>query len=266
MIPAALLLGIIEGLTEFLPVSSTGHLILAGHLLGFTGPKAAVFEIVIQLGAILAVVWEYRRPLVATALGVLAGPRRSPASWGLAMNVALAFLPAAAAGLLFHGMIEAHLFGPSTVAGALVAGGLAMLAIERRHPAPRATDVMAIPSRQAVWIGLAQVLSLFPGVSRAAATIMGGMLAGLGRRAATEFSFFLAIPTLGAATLFGLLKSWDLLSGEDLALMGIGFAAAFVSALLAVRVFIRYVSHHDFRPFAWYRIALGFVVLAFFRP
>lgn len=260
MIAIAIILGVIEGLTEFLPVSSTGHLILAGHLMGFTGPTASTFEVFIQLGAILAVIWEYRRHLLSVAQGVL-GPHRDGPSIRLVLNLGLAFVPAGIMGFLMHDVIEEKLFGPVTVAGALVAGGVAMLVIERFHPPARVSSLMRVPWLRALGIGLAQVFSLFPGVSRAAATIMGGMACGLDRRTATEFSFYLAIPTMLAATLYHLARGWSGLSAADLAMMGAGFVVAFVSALLAVRGFIRYVAGHDFRPFAWYRIVLGIVVL-----
>jgi len=255
----ALILGLVEGLTEFLPVSSTGHLILAGHLLGYTGENAATFEIFIQLGAILAVMWEYRARLASVATHAF----NDKPSMGLVVNLAIAFLPAAAAGFLLHRLIQTHLFSPVTVSAALVAGGIAMLVIERASPRVQVSDLMAIPWRRALGIGLAQMLSLFPGVSRAAATIMGGMVLGLDRKTSTEFSFFLAMPTLLAATVYELAKSWDRLTASDLGFIAAGFAAAFVSALAAVRVFVHYISRHDFRPFAWYRIALGAVVLVF---
>ena len=258
MIWIALVLGIVEGLTEFLPVSSTGHLIIAGHVLGYTGDTAATFEIFIQLGAILAVVWEYRARLTSVAMNAFT----DKASRGLVVNLAIAFVPAAAAGFLLHKAIQTYLFSPITVAGALVAGGVAMLVIEKTRPRVVVTDLMSVPWKGALGIGLAQVMSLFPGVSRAAATIMGGMLLGLDRKTSTEFSFFLAIPTLLAATLYQLAKSWHMLTTDDLGLFAAGFLAAFVSALAAVRLFVRYISGHDFRPFAWYRIALGAVVLA----
>lgn len=258
MIWIALVLGLVEGLTEFLPVSSTGHLIIAGHLLGYTGDTAASFEIFIQLGAILAVVWEYRVRLTSVTMNAMT----DKASRGLLMNLAIAFLPAAIAGFLLHGLIQTYLFSPITVAAALAAGGVAMLLIERTRPRVLVTDFMKIPWRGALGIGLAQVLSLFPGVSRAAATIMGGMVLGLDRKTSTEFSFFLAIPTLLAATLYQLLKSWHMLTTADLGLFAVGFVTAFISALAAVRMFVRFISHHDFRPFAWYRIALAAVVLA----
>ena len=258
MIWIALVMGIVEGLTEFLPVSSTGHLILVGHLFGYTGATAASFEIFIQLGAILAVMWEYRARLWSVAISAPGGGQ----SGRLLVNLAIAFLPAAVAGFLLHKPIQTYLFSPVTVAAALVAGGIAMLIIERARPRVRVTDLMAIPWTGAIGIGLAQVLSLFPGVSRAAATIMGGMVLGLDRKTSTEFSFFLAMPTLLAATLYELIKSWDRLAAADLGPFVMGFAAAFISALLAVRGFVHYIARHDFRPFAWYRIALGLIVLA----
>lgn len=261
MIWIAIVLGLIEGLTEFLPISSTGHLILAGHLLGFTGDEAEVFEIVIQLGAILAVVWEYRKHL----LGVATGVASEPAAFALARNLAIGFAPAAVAGFLFHHAIKEHLFTPVTVAGALVAGGFGILAIERAKPSASVASIMEIPWKSALGVGLAQTLSLFPGVSRAAATILGGMVVGLDRRTATEFSFYLAIPTMLAATLFELVKSWNGITQTALGYLTIGFVVAFLSALVAVRGFIRYVSRHDLAPFALYRIALGAVVLIFLR-
>ncbi|HZI93019.1 MAG TPA: undecaprenyl-diphosphate phosphatase [Patescibacteria group bacterium] len=260
MIWIAILLGLVEGITEFLPVSSTGHLILVGHLLGYTGEEASVFEIVIQLGAILAVVWEYRKHLFEVGTRVLT----DRASFGLVRNLALAFVPAALVGFLFHHAIKERLFSPVTVACALVAGGIVMLAIEWARPSSSVSSIMEIPWTRALWVGLAQVLSLFPGVSRAAATILGGMTVGLDRRTATEFSFYLAIPTMLAATGYELLKSWSQLTTSALGYLAVGFVVAFLSALLAVRVFIRYVARHDLKPFAWYRIALGTVVLLYF--
>ena len=262
MILIVLILGLIEGITEFLPVSSTGHLIVAGHVLGFTGPAAANFEIFIQLGAILAVVWEYRVHLAAVTAGVLA--RHDESARRLAASLAIAFLPAAMVGFLLHGVIQRYLFGPITVGGALVVGGVAMLAIERAGPPAGISSLTAIPWARALGVGLAQTLSLFPGVSRAAATIMGGMVCGLDRRTATEFSFYLAIPTMLAATAYDLWKARDTLTGEQLGYLALGFLVAFGSALVAVRAFIRYISRHDFRPFAWYRIVFGALVLIYF--
>lgn len=266
MIWIAVILGIVEGLTEFLPISSTGHLIIAGHLLGFTGPAAETFEIVIQLGAILAVVWEYRRHLTTVVAGVLR-PSPDPESFGLARNLLIAFLPAAVAGFLLHGVIRDYLFGPISVAWALIVGGFVMLGVEAmqsKTEGGRVGSIMQISWGKALAVGCAQTLALFPGVSRAGATIIGGMLSGLDRRTATEFSFYLAIPTMFAATGYDLLKSWGSLSSDMLAPFAVGFALAFVSALVAVRSFIRFISHHDFRPFAWYRIVFGIVVLGYF--
>jgi undecaprenyl-diphosphatase len=258
----ALVLGIVEGLTEFLPISSTGHLIVAGSLLGYTGDEAKMFEIVIQAGAILAVCWEYRRRLVDAARNVL----REPRATRFFVNLAIAFMPAAVLGLAFNRAIKAHLFAPVPVACAFIAGALVILWAERRAHArvtpPRIDDVDAMRWQDALKVGLAQAFALIPGTSRSGATIIGGMLFGMSRRAATEFSFFLAIPTLLAATLYSLWKDAALLHGASLPMFGVGFVAAFVSAFACVRWLIRYVSRHDFRPFAWYRIAFGVFILA----
>jgi undecaprenyl-diphosphatase len=256
----ALVLGIIEGLTEFLPISSTGHLIVAGSLLGYTGEQAKAFEIVIQAGAILAVCWEYRARLWRVAVG-LPSERRAQR---FVLNLAIAFLPAAILGLLFNRAIKAALFAPVPVAIAFVVGAFVILWVERRahtRGPPRIDDVEDMRASDALKIGLAQAFALIPGTSRSGATIMGGMLFGLSRRAATEFSFFLAIPTLLAACAYEFVRNRALLSGADLLRLGIGFAAAFVSAFLCVRWLLRYVSHHDFVPFAWYRIAFGLLIL-----
>jgi len=256
----AFILGIVEGATEFLPVSSTGHLIIVGDLLNFNDDKGKVFEIVIQLGAILAVCWEFRSRLatVATNLGSDAGARH------FVLNLAIAFLPAALLGLVLHGYIKDYLFTPLTVALALILGGFAILFIERRAPAVHTDSVDRISYKQALQVGCAQALALIPGVSRSGATIMGGMVFGLSRKTATEFSFFLAIPIMFAATGYDLLKSRDLLAWADLPMFAVGFVTAFFSALIAVKTLIRYVAGHDFRVFAWYRIALGILVLAYF--
>ena len=257
----ALVLGIVEGLTEFLPISSTGHLIVAGSLLGYTGERAKVFEIVIQAGAILAVCWEFRRRLA----NVLAGLFSDPVARRFAVNVAIAFVPAAVLGLAFGKAIKAVLFAPIPVALAFIAGALVILWVERRQQhapgAVRIDDVDAMRWTDALKVGLAQAFALIPGTSRSGATIIGGMLFGLSRKAATEFSFFLAIPTLFAACGYEIVKNRALLSSADLPAFGVGFAAAFVSAFLCVRWLIRYVSRNDFVPFAWYRIAFGAVIL-----
>jgi undecaprenyl-diphosphatase len=258
----ALILGIVEGLTEFLPVSSTGHLIVAGSLLNYTGEQAKVFEIVIQAGAILAVCWEFRARLAMVLRGLTSDPRAQR----FAINVVIAFMPAAVLGLAFGKLIKSHLFAPVPVACAFVIGALVILWAERRQKTqPGAVRIGSVDEMRwtdALKVGCAQALALFPGTSRSGATIIGGMLFGLSRVAATEFSFFLAIPTLFAATAYEALKNRHLLAANDLPAFGIGFAAAFVSAFICVRWLIRYVSHHDFIPFAWYRIAFGIVILA----
>jgi undecaprenyl-diphosphatase len=257
----AVLLGIVEGLTEFLPVSSTGHLIVAGSLLGYTGEQAKVFEIVIQAGAILAVCWEFRARLFSVARGLFRDARANR----FVINLAVAFLPAAILGLLFGRLIKASLFAPVPVAIAFVAGALVILWAERRQRARpdtvRIDDVDAMRWTDALKVGCAQAVALVPGTSRSGATIIGGMLFGLSRRAATEFSFFLAIPTLFAACIYEAVKNRHLLAATDLPAFGVGFAAAFVAAFLCVRWLLRYVSHHDFTPFAWYRIAFGGLIL-----
>ncbi len=259
----ALLLGVVEGLTEFLPISSTGHLILVSDLLGLNDEKGKVFDIVIQLGAILAVCWEYR----ARFARAFSGLRSDPVQQRFATNLAVAFLPAAIVGLAFQSQIKGYLFNPVSVAVALIVGAIAIFAIERwyeRHGAPRVTNVDEMTWKDALKVGLAQCFSLIPGTSRSGATIMGGMLFGLSRQVATEFSFFLAVPIMFAATGYQVLKYRDLFTASDLAPFAVGFTVSFVGALVAVRALIRYVAHHDFRPFAWYRIVLGVVVLAYF--
>lgn len=258
----ALLLGIVEGLTEFLPISSTGHLIVAGSLLGYTGEQAKVFEIVIQAGAILAVCWEFRARLARVVGGLFRDARANR----FALNLVIAFLPAALLGLSLGHYIKAALFSPVPVAVAFVVGALVILWAERRQRARpdtvRIDDVDDMRWTDALKVGLAQAFALIPGTSRSGATIIGGMLFGLSRRAATEFSFFLAIPTLLAACVYEAVKNRHLLATSDLPAFGVGFAAAFVSAFFCVRWLIRFVSHHDFTPFAWYRIAFGLVILA----
>ena len=258
----ALVLGIVEGITEFLPISSTGHLIIAGDALDFTGNTAKVFEIAIQLGAILAVCWEYRRRLWAVAAGL----GSDPASQRFVANLLVAFLPAAVIGLALHRAITTYLFNPLTVAVALVVGGLIILLIERREhrTTARIVDVDQMRWGDALKVGFAQAFALFPGTSRSGATIMGGLLFGLSRHAATEFSFFLAIPTMFAATFYDLFKHRELLHLHDLTLIGVGFVAAFISAFFAVRGLLHYIAHHDFSGFAWYRILFGLVVLVYF--
>ncbi len=254
---AALVLGIVEGLTEFLPVSSTGHLILASSALGLTGPKVLAFEIIIQGAAILAVCWEYRLLLWRTTVSLASdtGAQR------FALNVFLGFLPLAVLGLAFQDTIEERLFRPVPVAIALVLGGIAILLVDRRAARATLDSVAAVPVRTAVLLGLWQALALIPGTSRAGATIIGGVALGMSRRLATEYSFFLAIPTLIGATVYKLHEGWHLFSAADALPFGIGAIVAFVTALLAVRGFIRFVSTHSFAAFAWYRILFGLVVL-----
>jgi undecaprenyl-diphosphatase len=259
----AVILGVVEGLTEFLPVSSTGHLILVSDLLGQNGEKGKVFDIVIQLGAILAVCWEFR-VRIGVAFRGLAG---DPVQRRFAANLFVAFLPAAIVGLAFQRQIKAHLFNPTSVAMALALGGLVIFAVERwysRRGPPRVMSMYDMTWRDALKVGIAQCFSLIPGTSRSGATIMGGMLFGLSRNVATEFSFFLAIPVMVAATGYEMVKNRALLSAGDLGMIAIGFAVSFVFALIAVKALIRYVATHDFRAFAWYRIVLGIVVLAWF--
>jgi undecaprenyl-diphosphatase len=257
----AAILGLVEGLTEFLPVSSTGHLIVAGSLLNYTGERAKLFEIVIQAGAIVAVCWEYRARLFAVARGLW----RERGAQRFVLNLLVAFMPEAVLGLAFGGAIKAHLFAPVPVAGAFIAGALVILWAERRQrvkpDSVRITSVDELHWTDALKIGLAQAFALIPGTSRSGATIIGGMLFGLSRQAATEFSFFLAIPTLFAATGYDFIRNRHLLAAGDLSMIAVGFAVAFVSAFFTIRGLLRYIAHHDFVPFAWYRIAFGLVIL-----
>jgi undecaprenyl-diphosphatase len=265
----AALLGLVEGLTEFLPISSTGHLILAASLLDFTGETAKVFEIAIQSGAMLAVIWEYRRRLSDTlrGLGSDAAARR------FALNVAVAFVPAVIAGLALGKMIKAALFHPVPVAVAFIVGGLIILWVERWHHQrfgaldlagtrrARVETVDDMTPKDALKVGLLQCLALVPGTSRSGATIIGGMVLGFSRRCATEFSFYLGIPTLMGAGAYSVLKQREAMSLADVPMFAVGTVVAFFSALLCIRWLIRYVSSHNFVPFAWYRIGFGAVVL-----
>lgn len=258
-LPEILFLGAVEGLTEFLPVSSTGHLIFFADLLGFEATEDKVFEIVIQTGAILAVCLLYFGRLWKVLLGMAAGDR---AAWRFAVAVGLAFLPAAAAGVLLHDFIKDVLFSPFVVALSLIAGGFAMLAAERFYtPLPSVHEVEDFSPALALKIGCAQCLALVPGVSRSGATIIGALLMGVERKAAAEFSFFLAIPTIAGATVYDLWKSRDALTPDGMSAMALGFAAAFAVAWLVIRWFVGFVSTRGFAPFAWYRIAFGGVIL-----
>jgi len=254
----ALILGIVEGLTEFLPVSSTGHLILAGDLLGFNDERGKLFEIVIQSGAILAVCWEYRSKLIA----VIGGLPRERTAQRFVLNLFIAFLPLAILGLLFGKAIKASLFNPVAVAAAFIVGAFVILWAEKREHVIRVDNVDDLTPADALKLGIAQAFALIPGTSRSGATIIGGLLFGLSRKAATEFSFFLAIPTLLAATAYQLYRERHLLAMDDLGMWAVGFVASFVSAFLCVRWLLRFISTHDFTVFAWYRIAFGIVVLA----
>ncbi len=256
-----IIMGIVEGLTEFLPISSTGHLILAGSLLNFTGEKVKVFEIVIQAGAMLAVCWEYRERIAHVARNFY----RDDGARRFVINLIVAFLPAVVLGLLFGKIIKAHLFKPVPVALAFIAGAIVILLVERRQrlqpEGSRVDSVDDMSLMDAFKVGCAQCFALIPGTSRSGASIIGAMMFGLSRKAATEFSFFLAIPTLFGATIYSLYKERNLLSLADLPMFGLGALAAFVSAFLCVRWLLRYISTHDFTVFAWYRIVFGIVVL-----
>lgn len=252
-------LGIVEGLTEFLPVSSTGHLIIVGDLLDFNNDKGKVFEIVIQLGAILGVVWDYR-----ARVGRLITGLNTKHEQQFMLNLFIAFLPAAIVGLLLHQHIKTYLFNPITVAIALIVGGFVILWIERMPLRVRVTSMENVDPLGALKIGIAQTFSLFPGVSRAGATIMGGLLAGLSRTAATEFSFILAMPVMFAATLFELLNNFAMFEAADIPVFATGFLASFVTALIVVKLFLRFVSNHNFTSFAIYRILFGTLVLVYF--
>ena len=265
----AALMGIVEGLTEFLPISSTGHLILAGSLLDFTGEKTNVFKIAIQTGAMFAVIWEYRERLGRTLVGL----RSDPVAQRFARNVLIAFMPAAVFGLLLASAIDRVLFHPVPVATAFVAGAAIILLVERRHRGAygerdlegtrhaRVETVDDMSALDALKVGLVQCAALIPGTSRSGATIIGAMVFGFSRKAATEFSFYLGIPTLMGAGAYSVFKQRHLLSWGDLPMFAVGLVFAFASALVCIRWLIRYVSTHDFVPFAWYRIVFGLIVL-----
>ena len=255
----AAIMGIVEGLTEFLPISSTGHLILAGALLGFDDERAKVFDIAIQTGAIFAVILVYWHKISAT---VVALPRQAKAR-RFALNVFLGFLPAVVLGLAIGSMVKAHLFTPIVVATTFIVGGFIILWAERRAPGSvRVENVDDMTPLDALKVGLVQCLAMVPGTSRSGATIIGGMLLGLSRKAATDFSFFVGIPTLVGAGAYSLYKARALLSWADLPMFLVGLVFSFISAWLCVRWLLRYISSHDFVPFAYYRIAFGIVVLA----
>jgi undecaprenyl-diphosphatase len=256
----SVILGLVEGITEFLPISSTGHLIIAGDLLSYTGEQAKTFEICIQLGAILAVCWHYRVRL----FGVVAGLPSQASARRFALNLIIGVLPAAIFGLLLYKTIKVYLFNPVVVASAFIVGGLIILLVERHERQPRITDVDQMQWSDALKLGLFQVLAMIPGTSRSGATIIGGLLSGLSRQAATEFSFFLAIPTMFLATGYEIYKSWHELAGQDFSFLAVGFVVAFFSALLAIKGLLHYVAHHNFRAFAYYRLVFGVIFLFYF--
>lgn len=251
------ILGIVEGLTEFLPISSTGHLIVVGSLLDYHNEQSKIFDVVIQLGAILAVCWHFRTRLATAIKGIGHSPREQH----FAKLLVVAFLPAAIIGFFLHSAIKTYLFNAYTVAFALITGGLLIILIERRQKTAKIAEVEAMSWKDALKIGFAQCLAMWPGVSRSGATIMGGMFFGLNRQTATEFSFFLAIPTMFAATGYELLKNWQNLHLEDLPVFAVGFITSFIFGLIAVRALIYFISNHTFIGFAWYRIIFGAIVL-----
>lgn len=258
LILKSIVMGIVEGVTEFLPVSSTGHLILAGHVLDFLGKeKRDVYEIFIQLGAILAIVWEYRARVVSVVQGAAQpGPGRR-----LLINLSVAALPLLIIGKLFGEHIKSALFNPTTVAVTFILGGVIILWAEKRLHAVRYATLDDIQPKPALWVGLAQCLALVPGTSRSGATIIGGLFLGLSRQTATEFSFLLGVPVLGIASIYSLIKHWHALDANDLGLFAVGFVTSFVFALVAVRALLRFLVSHTFVVFAWYRIAFGLFVL-----
>ena len=254
----ALILGVVEGLTEFLPISSTGHQIIVADLIGFGGDRAKAFNIIIQLGAILAVVWEYRRKVLEVVFNV---PRQRQAQRFTA-NLLIAFLPAVVIGVAFADLIHDFLFNAVTVATALVVGGLVMLWAERRKHEITVEEVDDMTWKEALKIGLAQCLAMIPGTSRSASTIIGGLLFGLSRRAATEFSFFLAMPTMVGAAVYSGYKYRELFQPGDLPVFALGFVVSFIFAMIAVRALLKFIANHSYAVFAWYRIGFGLLILA----
>lgn len=253
----AAILGIVEGLTEFIPVSSTGHLILLIDIIGFKAPPGKTFEIIIQLGAILAICWLYRKKLFDVLIGL---PTQKSAQ-KFTLNITLAFLPAAILGVMFHSFIKEVLFSPIVVSTSLVIGGFLILIIEKYAPKPKYTEIDNISWRTAIAIGFAQALAMIPGTSRSGATIMGSLLLKVERKTATEFSFFLAIPTMLGATVYDVYKNYEYLSFDNFYIIAIGFITAFIAALFVVKTVINFIGSHGFAPFAYYRIALGSIML-----
>ena len=254
----ALIFGVVEGLTEFLPISSTGHQIIVADLLDFGGERAMAFNIIIQLGAILAVVWEFRRKILDVVIGL---PTQRNAQRFTA-NLLIAFLPAVVLGVIFADLIHHYLFNPITVATALVVGGVVMLWAERRQHSVRAETVDDITWKDALKIGFTQCLAMIPGTSRSGSTIIGGLLFGLSRKAATEFSFFLAMPTMVGAAVYSGYKYRDLFQASDLPVFAVGFVTAFIFAMIAVKGLLKFIASHSYAAFAWYRIAFGLLILA----
>ncbi|AZD79534.1 Undecaprenyl-diphosphatase [Pseudomonas chlororaphis subsp. aurantiaca] len=254
----ALILGIVEGLTEFLPISSTGHQIIVADLLNFGGERAMAFNIIIQLGAILAVVWEFRRKILDVVTGL---PTQRNAQ-RFTINLLIAFLPAVVLGVIFADLIHEYLFNPITVATALVVGGVVMLWAERRQHEIHANSVDEISWKDALKVGFAQCLAMIPGTSRSGSTIIGGLLFGLSRKTATEFSFFLAMPTMVGAAVYSGYKYRNLFQPDDLPVFAIGFITSFIFAMIAVRGLLKFIANHSYAAFAWYRIAFGLVILA----
>ncbi|MFC5698455.1 undecaprenyl-diphosphate phosphatase [Pseudomonas sp. GCM10022186] len=254
----AIILGVVEGLTEFLPISSTGHQIVVADLLGFTGERAIAFNIIIQLAAILAVVWEYRRKIFDVVVGL---PTQRSAQ-RFTLNLLVAFFPAVILGVAFADVIHHYLFNPITVASALVVGGVVMLWAEQRQHQVQAETVDDMTWKHALKVGCAQCLALVPGTSRSGATIIGGLLFGLSRKAATEFSFFLAMPTMVGAAVYSGYKYRDLFQPGDLPVFAVGFVVSFIFAMIAVRSLLKFIGSHSYAAFAWYRIGFGLLILA----
>ncbi|WP_338477520.1 undecaprenyl-diphosphate phosphatase [Pseudomonas trivialis] len=254
----ALILGVVEGLTEFLPISSTGHQIIVADLLDFGGERAMAFNIIIQLGAILAVVWEFRRKILDVVTGL---PTQRNAQ-RFTVNLLIAFLPAVVLGVIFADLIHHYLFNPITVATALVVGGIIMLWAERREHQVHAETVDEITWKDALKVGLAQCLAMIPGTSRSGSTIIGGLLFGLSRKTATEFSFFLAMPTMVGAAVYSGYKYRDLFQPADLPVFAIGFVTSFIFAMIAVKGLLKFIANHSYAAFAWYRIGFGLLILA----
>lgn len=254
----AIILGVVEGLTEFLPISSTGHQIIVADLIGFGGERAMAFNIIIQLGAILAVVWEFRRKILDVVLGL---PTQVPARRFTA-NLLIAFFPAVVLGVLFADLIHEYLFNPVTVAAALVVGGVIMLWAERRQHRVEVDHVDEMRWSHALKIGFVQCLAMIPGTSRSGSTIIGGLLFGLSRKAATEFSFFLAMPTMVGAAVYSGYKYRELFQPGDLPVFALGFVVSFIFAMIAVRGLLKFIANHSYAVFAWYRIAFGLLILA----